>query len=119
MKLSILIATSTAACSHGFVVLETTKTGAYAQSASSLGQQMNGFLNEKKQSKIMKKEDEAEWVGDGAPKNAGGWNPFGKQKAKGAPEPKKRFTPKGRNQEPMSKEAPKKESGGFKFPWVK
>ena len=132
MKLSLLIAASTAACSHGFVVLETTKTGAYAQSASSLGQQMNGFLNEKKNSLN---------VGD---VDTGGWNPFGKQKAKLEPKKEaakiqKKVVEAVPKQERVKeeaakiqkkvveavpkqehvKEALKKASDGFKFPWDK
>ena len=132
MKLSLLIAASTAACSNGFIDLETTRAKC-AQSASSLGQQqMNGFLNEKKNSLN---------VGD---VDTGGWNPFGKQKAK--LEPKKEAAkiqkkvveavPKQERvkeeaakiqkkvveavpKQERVKEALKKASDGFKFPWDK
>jgi len=96
---------------------------------------MNGFLDGREKSNIMKQEDEAMWVDDGDDSGGGGWNPFGSKKA--TPEPKKAvakavpkpvaapkmqnpFAPKKKVEVPKPepiKEAPKKAS--FKFPWDK
>jgi hypothetical protein len=130
MKLTLLVAASTAACINGFVVLKTTSTTC-AQTSSSL--EMNGgFLDGREKNDIMKNEDDAMWVDDGDDSSGGGWNPFGSKKA--PPEPKKAVAksvakpvaaPKMQN--PFAKkkvevpepepEAPKKAS--FKFPWDK
>ena len=114
MKLSLLITASIAACSNGFIDLETTRAKC-AQSASSLGQEMRGFLmnNEKKKAKLEPKKEATKiqkQVVEAMPKQE-------RIKEEAAKIQKKvvEAVPK----QERIKESLKKESGGFKFPWVK